>query len=89
MAYGAVSVTSVATLIIAGNCSRKEIILTNNSDDKVIYLGMDANVTVNNGTPCYENQTRGHTKDFGTWYGPIWGIVASGTGDMRYWETDK
>lgn len=88
MIYGAVEVTTTATLLVAENCERKEIILTNNNDeDVVVYIGMDANVTVDNGTPFYGNQTRGHARGFGTYLGPIWGIVANGTCDVRYWET--
>jgi hypothetical protein len=88
MIYGAITVTNEPTQIIAGNCERKEIIITNNNDeDVVVYIGMDENVTVDNGTPFYGNQTRGHARGFGTYLGPIWGIVASGTCDVRYWET--
>lgn len=87
MSYGAITVSSTATLIVRDNCDRKEIIITNNSDDTVVYIGMDSSVTKDTGTPCYENQTRGHSKDFGCWYGPIYGIVDTGTADVRYWET--
>jgi len=86
MIYGAVSITSTATLIVAANCDRKEIIITNNSEDVVVYIGQDENVTVDNGTPFYENQSRGHARGFGAYLGPIYGIC-SGTADVRYWET--
>lgn len=85
--YGAVSVGTTATLIIADNCNRKEIIITNASDDTVVYIGMDDQVTAATGTPFYENQTRGGSKDFGWWAGPIYGITASGSADVRFWET--
>lgn len=84
--YGAIPVTTTATKIIDGNCDRKELIITN-ATDKIVFIGMDDQVTVDNGTPFYYRQTRGHTKDFGNWLGPIYGIVASGTADVRYWET--
>lgn len=88
MTYGAVTVTTTATLIVEFNCNRKEVIITNNNDEDVtVYIGMDENVTVDTGTPFYANQTRGHARGFGTYLGPIYGIVASGTCDVRYWET--
>ena len=87
MTNGAVTITTEATRIIPANCNRKEIIITNNSDKKVVYIGMDASVTVETGTPFYENQSRGHARGFGSYLGPIYGIVASGTADVRYWET--
>ena len=87
MKYGAVTVTTTATLIIADNTARTEVVLTNTSDDTVVYIGQDSSVTVNNGTPFYENQTRGHTRGFCSYLGPIWGIVSSGSADIRYWET--
>lgn len=85
--YGAVTVTTSPSLIIAGNCDRKEIQIVNNETDKVIYIGMNSNVTVNNGIPFYENQARGHYRGFGCWLGDIWGIVEDGEADVRYWET--
>lgn len=87
MIYGAVTITTEATQIIPANCDRKEIIITNNERRKVVYIGMDASVTVSTGTPFYENQSRGHARGFGSYLGPIYGIVASGTADVRYWET--
>jgi len=90
MKYGQTTVTDTATLIISDNCRRTEIILTNNNDDDVtVYIGMDENVTVDNGTPFYGNQSRGHARGFGTYLGPIWGIVESGSCDVRYWETTQ
>jgi len=87
MKYGAVPVTTEPTLIIDANCDRKEIIITNNEEEIVVYIGQDENVTVETGTPFYENQSRGHARGFGAYLGPIWGVVASGEADVRYWET--
>lgn len=86
MTYGSVTITSTATLIVEGNCNRKEIIITNYSDDVVVFIGQDENVTTSTGTPFYENQSRGHARGFGAYLGPIYGIC-SGTADVRYWET--
>lgn len=87
MKYGAVTVTDVATLIIADNSARTEVIITNASDDVPVFIGQDPSVTVETGTPFYENQTRGHTRGFGSYLGPIWGITETGEADVRYWET--
>ncbi len=87
MKYGAVEITTTPTLIIADNCDRKEIIITNNSDDTVVYIGQNDQVSRETGTPFYENQSRGHARGFGSYLGPIYGVVASGTADVRYWET--
>lgn len=87
MKYGAVLIDTEPKLILAANCDRKECIITNVSDDIVVFIGQNANVTIDNGTPFYENQTRGHARGFGTYLGDIWGVVASGEADVRYWET--
>lgn len=88
MKYGGVTITDTPTLIVAANTARTEIIITNNTDSIVAYIGMDSSVTTDTGTPFYENQSRGHARGFGSYLGPIWGVVASGdSADVRYWET--
>lgn len=86
MSYGSITVTTTPTEIIGANCNRKEIIISNMTN-VIVYIGKDANVTTSNGTPFYYKQTRGHARGFGTYLGSIWGVVASGTADVRYWET--
>lgn len=90
MSYGAKSVGTSATLIVNANSRRRVLLLTNNNDTGVCYLGPDGAVTTSSGTPLYENQTRGDTKDFGCWLGPVYGITDSDTGtvDIRFWEVE-
>jgi len=86
MAYGAVSVGNTATKIINNNCGRQALMLVNNSSDTIVYLGTDSSVTTTTGLPLFYYSTRDFTKTFGYYNGDIYGITASGTADIRYWE---
>jgi hypothetical protein len=86
MSCGAVSVADTATKIISANCNRQALILVNNSSDTVVYIGADDSVTIANGIPLYTYMTKEYTKAFGFYNGDIYGIVTSGTADVRYWE---
>jgi hypothetical protein len=86
MAYGNVSVLTTATLIVAANCRRKSLHLVNASLTKPIYIGPDASITTVTGFPLYENSTRDQAKIPEGWLGAVYGIVASTTADLRYWE---
>lgn len=83
--YGTVSVGATATVIAAANSARKSLIIRNTSTGTV-YIGYDSSVTTSNGFPvaqkdAYEiNQTNLYT-------GAVYGIVASGTSDVRKMET--
>ena len=79
--WGAVSVDSTATVILASRASRTGLIIQNNSV-KDVYIGADNTVTTVNGIKLepgdiYENQD---------WIGAIYGIVAAGTADIRAQE---
>ena len=89
MAYKNVNVTSTATLIIAANAKRQELIITNNSTTPDAFIGMDSSVTTANGLPLYAGQTRERSRGFAIWLGDIYGITASGTADIRVWETER
>lgn len=89
MAYTNYTVTSSATLLAAANPKRQELIITNNSTTTDAFIGMDSNVTTANGLPLYAGQTRERSRGFGTWLGPVYGIVASGSTDVRIWETER
>lgn len=82
--YGAVTVTSSATLIIAENVSRKELTITNNDGTSPLYLGTDSSVTASTGSPLYPYQTTDRSRGMGTWLGPIYGITSSASVDVRY-----
>ena len=89
MAYAAVTVTNVATLIVDANCARQELFITNNSSSVDIFIGPDASVTAASGLPLDANQREERDRGFGTWLGPVYGITASGSADVRYWETTR
>jgi len=86
MAFNTVTVADTATLIIAANPYRQSLILVNSSSGAV-YLGADNTVTIANGIPLLQDgsltEDSGGTRMF---MGDIYGIVASGTSDVRYWE---
>jgi len=87
MAYGSKTVTNVATKIISANYERKTLCLTNLSESVLVYIGPDASVTTANGFPLYQTQSLDNKKVSGFYLGDIYGITASSTADVRYWET--
>jgi len=89
MAYGTITVTTSATVIVAANSARQKLHLVNTEEGKVVFIGPDASITKSNAIPLYETQTRDDAKAFGFWLGPIYGIVEVGTADVRYWEVTK
>jgi len=88
MAYGTITVTDSATLIIANSDQRKALKITNMSEGTVVYIGPDSSITTTNGTPLYETQKSEDTfLGLGFWRGDIYGIVTTtGSADVRYWE---
>ena len=87
MSYGTITVTTATTLIIAANTKRKSLTLVNTSEALPVYIGPDASITDANAIPLYETQTRDNSKVISEGYlGPVYGITASSTVDIRYWE---
>lgn len=86
MSYTGVSVGSSATLIVPSNAYRLNLILRNNSST-VCYIGQDSNVTTATGMQINQNDA---LNDDGSgrrgYLGEIWGITATGSADIRYWE---
>lgn len=89
MAYTTVTVTNAATLIVAANTQRLSLIVVN-TGTPTVYIGQDESVTAANGVPI---KTDGNlTEDNGgtkMYCGPIYGITASATSDVRYWERTR
>jgi len=83
--YGAKTITNAATLIIAANAVRKGLIL-HNAGSNIIYIGPDASITTANAIVMYPAMTRDDKGLLDTWRGAVYGIVATGTEEMRYWE---
>ena len=81
MNYGNISVATTATLIKATNTSRKSILIRNNGSAS-LFIGGNNLVTTSNGLEVPSNQSI-HIKDTDELYG----IVATGTLDVRYLET--
>lgn len=94
MGYGNVSVGTSATLIVAENKRRTYLQIYHNGTNAVFY-GMNNSVTTANGSVLKSDKTREwkydtdkRTQEETLYTGPIYGIVASGTEDVRYWEED-
>ena len=47
---------------------------------------MDDSVTSSNGFKVYPNQSLGKSSLLTDWRGPVYGITASSTADVRYWD---
>lgn len=87
MAYNTVSVGTSATLVVAANTQRRNLTVVNSSLTTIAYIGPDSSITTSNAIPLYQNQTRDQDKIPEGYQGDIYGIVASGSADFRYWET--
>ena len=83
--YNTVTITTSATEIVDANNGRTMLLLANDGTAK-IYIGPDANITTSNGIPMFQGEklTRDHFPE--GYKGAIYGIVSSGTVDVRYWE---
>lgn len=83
--FGTVTVGTTATLIKPANSSRIALIITPNTSGKIIFIGLDNSVTTANGIQL--NQDDVFTIDQNNLYtGAIFGIVATGTIDIRFIE---
>ena len=84
-----VTVTNSVTLILADNPKRLSVSISNYGANTV-YIGQDTSVTSANGVHLPTNATL--TEDSGgtkVYCGPIYGITASSTSDVRYWERQR
>lgn len=87
MPYGPIIVSTSATLIVAANTRRKNLTIVNTSEGVPVYIGPDTAITTSNAIPLFETQTRDQDKISEGYLGPIYGIVSSGSANVRYWET--
>lgn len=86
----AVSVTTSATQLVAENFERIALIIHNNST-QVVYLGTDSSDTTSSGIPLAAGDTmifdfEGGVANQFFFKNGLWGIVASGTADVRVME---
>lgn len=79
--------TAPATLIVGGNAGRTELFITNNDPLISIFLGPAPGVTALIGYPLYAKESNNRHRGFQIWLGPVYAISASGTVDVRVWET--
>lgn len=83
--YNTVTVqSSGATLILAANAWRTGMTIYNNSS-VTVYIGTDSSVATSTGIPLLA----GANYDFNSWQayrGPVYGLAASATADVRYME---
>jgi hypothetical protein len=86
-AHGAVSVGTSETLISAASGTRRSLLIRNADSGTVVFLGATG-VTTANGLPVGESGAPGATGDGGTVIythtQAIYGIVSSGTADIRF-----
>ena len=83
----AVTVTTTATQILPPNAERTSIYIQNSAGDgTVLVLGQDTSLTVANGIEIADGGVVIEDMGFRLHKGPWFGIVASGTADVRVWE---
>lgn len=83
--YGAVSVTGSATLIVNTSRGRAGVLICNNGSTTV-FLGLDSTVTSSTGVPLGGGSCYSGSSPTEVWKGPVYGITASGSSDVRYQE---
>lgn len=85
---GTVSVTTTATLIDAADPARRSLLIRNADSGTVLFLGPTSGVTTANGLPVKTAGASGANGNGGTIIythtGAVWGIVSSGTADVRF-----
>lgn len=80
--HGAVTVNDSADQILAVNSARRGATIVNNGS-VTVFLGKST-VSTANGIPLAANQS--FTISQGEFLGAVYGITASGSADVRYWE---
>lgn len=86
MAYAQILVSSTSTIIVPGNSQRLNLIVRN-IGSSTLYIGQDSNVTVSNGIPLNQNDVlNDDNSGTGGYKGPVYGILASGTSYVAFWE---
>lgn len=76
----AVTVADTATQILAVDKDRRKFALHNDTGANTVFIGYDSSVTTSTGIPLAGGETWKETE---TVEGAVYGIVASGTVDVR------
>lgn len=83
--YNAVTISSTATNILPADNNRRGFMITNNGGN-IVYIGFDSSVTSSNGIQILPQDKFDLTGEHNVYKGAVWGITASSTSDVRYWE---
>ena len=83
--YGAVSVTTTATLILASTPGRRGFLIGNNGSN-IIYIGFDSAVTATTGMQLMPQDRFDQSGEQSVFKGAIWGITSAGASDTRSWQ---
>ena len=84
--YGVATVSTTPTLIVAANNYRRQLILDNQSSTITVFIGPDSGITAN-GTISLRPGAELERDD--RWHrGDIWGVTASGSAVVAFWEVN-
>lgn len=84
--YGQVSVGTIPTLIVAANNSRRGLMLDNQGSASV-FIGPDSSITISNAVSIRTGTALVFDDHFIRT--AIYGVVASGTATVGWWETNE
>lgn len=90
MSYNTVTVAATATKILSVNSARTSYIIQNVGTEN-LYIGQDASITTANAIKLVPDGsiTEDGSSSGKLWMGDVYGIVAVGTSDARYWERQR
>uniref|UniRef100_A0A6H1ZBF0 Uncharacterized protein n=1 Tax=viral metagenome TaxID=1070528 RepID=A0A6H1ZBF0_9ZZZZ len=83
MAEGSVTVTTAATLIVAANPGREELVI---ESDTAFLWGITSSLATTNGINLAANDMLIFSTDARSYKGPVYGIVGSSTAHVHYVE---
>jgi len=82
---GSVTVTTTPTMILPGRGRRIGFIFQNRSGSE-IFIGPDTSITITNTVSLLAGGYLNESAKVGLFRGPIFGVVDSGTAEIRFWE---
>ena len=82
---GAISVAITATQIVAGDSTRKGLIISNTSTSATLFVGPTSAITTANAIPVFPQGTFIMSGTDEQWAGDVWGISTT-TIDVRFFE---
>lgn len=89
ISYNNVTVqSSGATLITAANNARRGIQIYNNGS-VIVYVGPNASITTSNAIPLLPQSLYETSGEKQGWRGAVYGLAASSTADVRFFEWEN